>query len=138
MSVVKVKIAEVKSIQDQTGKSGPQKRIVIREALENGYRTISGWVALKDFDPSVWVSGKCLELDVFKSKDGKFWNFKTVSGKARENHEHHEEVMGALRLIFKKLNQIEVKLTTSANKSDGLTSESHDDFFASEPDFSFP
>lgn len=130
MNVVKVKLAEVK-ITDTTGQYGPQKKISVRESLENGDRWLSGWIPADKFDPAVWVAGKVLELDVFKSKDGKYWNFKLVSGKARENHTLHEEVMGALRLIFKKLTEIEKKL------GEDKKGDAYDDFpnFDSEPTF---
>lgn len=117
MNILKVKIAEVKSITDEDGKFGPQKKIVIRETLENGDRWLSGWVPAPQFDSTAWMAGKVLELDVFKSKDGKYWNFKLVSGKARENHTLHEEVMGALRMIFKKIGELEKKID-DLNKSD--------------------
>ncbi len=98
---MKVKIAEIKTIEDTEGKYGPQKRIVFREAMEGGDRTVSGWVPLKSFNSDEWKEGSSLELEI--SQNGKYWNFKLPT----KQDQVKNEVMDALRELYKKLNQLE-------------------------------
>lgn len=129
MSVVKVKIASIEKIESVTGKYGPQKKVSIKEACEGGDRWLSGFLSEKEFNPDDWKAGKVLELDVWeKEHNGKhYWNFK-IPGK---NEKKQEEVMVALRAIYKKIAELEV-LVKKMMPSGTPAKEFHDD--AREPE----
>ena len=105
---MKTHISQIVKIEDTEGKYGPQKRITFKD--ENG-RTISGWVPLKDFDQSVWTVGSSPDLEI--SQNGKYWNFKLP--KKKEVPQSNEEVMKALREIYKKLTLIETNQQKTLN-----------------------
>lgn len=137
MSLIKVKIASVEKIEDLQGKFGPQKKVSIKEACEGGDRWLSGFIPVKDFVADDWKAGKVLELEVWeKEYNGKmYWNFK-VPGKTEKKQ---EEVMVALREIYKKMSHIEslIKALTPANpdSSNGSKRAEQHDYEFGEPTF---
>lgn len=129
MSLVKVKIAEVGKIEDKEGKFGPQKWVKIRESLEGGDRWLTGYIDLNKFTHGDWVPGKVHELEVWQKE--KYWNFKFPTQKNKES----DEVMKALREIYKKLNEIEAKLDQRKPSNGGMPHPAdYDDAFG-EPQF---
>lgn len=115
---MKTHISQIVKIEDSEGKFGPQKRVVFKD--END-RTISGWVPLKDFDAKVWAVGQSPDIEVYQ-KD-KYWNFKLPKKNGQPQTAQSEDVMKALREIYKKLNDLgaqQEKILNYLIQQDGL------------------
>jgi len=112
-----VKIAVVGKVEDVSGKFGPQKKISIKQSLEGGDRWLSGFVDVKS--AALFEQGKTLELEVWEN--GKYWNFKLPSQKAKEAAKSTNEVMDALRKIYAKLQDIERRLPPASKTEEILS-----------------
>lgn len=99
-----ITIKEIISIEDAEGRYGPQKLIKFRDPSG---KIISGWVGADKFKESEWQPGKILDLEVFQNGD--YWNFKLPKKADKEK----DEIMKALREIYKKLQDIEARLPGS-------------------------
>lgn len=105
---MKVRLNALK-IEDTQGNYGPQKKIRFKQIMDEGDRWVSGWVPENKFNANDWQEGK--EVDIIITQKGDFWNFslpnKTTAAVAAieaKSSAQHEEIMKALREIFKKLN----------------------------------
>lgn len=108
-----VRITAIKSIEQVTGNYGPQMKITVKDESD---KFVSGWIPLDRYNAADWQVGKTVDVVVeqksYTAKDGTAktaWNFKLPSKKAQApvTSSSNEEVMNALREIYKVLKKIE-------------------------------
>ena len=105
---MKVRLNALK-IEDTEGQYGPQKKVNFKQILPEGERWVSGWIPSNKFNESDWQNGK--EIDLTITQKGKFWNCSipnktslAIEAVEAKSSAQHDEIMNALREIFKKLN----------------------------------
>ncbi len=108
-----VRITAIKSIEQVAGNYGQQMKITVKDESD---KFVSGWIPLERYNADDWQVGKSVDVTVeqkyYTAKDGsqkQVWNFKLPSKKQaiQPPAKSNEEVMNALREIFKVLKKIE-------------------------------
>lgn len=110
-----VTINKIIKCEDDEGQFGPQKRIVFKDS---GGQTISGWVAIKEYDPSQWKAGCQVNIEV--KQNGKYLNFKLLKKEKKATGEEAvpESIIVALRHIYKTLCEVKDLLTHNKSSSE--------------------
>lgn len=117
-----VSINKIYRIADEESQYGPQKNIKFIDAKGT---TLSGWVSLKEFDPSAWVVGGQVDLEI--KQNGKYTNFKLIKSSPKQpigngGSGKSEEVVMALHSIYKILKSIDEKLSKNTTSAPGYPS----------------
>ncbi len=96
-----ITIKEIKSVKDEEGKYGPQKKIWF-EDVEG--RSISGWVAERLYNASEWHDGATIPMVI--TQNGQYTNFK-IPSRAGGGGQSNQDVMEAMRKIYKRIEDLE-------------------------------
>ena len=102
MPIEKVKISNV-SVKEYTNERGKSFLVKFTQYLDQGQRTISGFVPANRFNSNEWKDGEVKELEVSKNEKG-YWNFKLAYKPKTEASS--PEILEALKRIEETQNKI--------------------------------
>lgn len=106
----KIRIKNIKTIEDCDGRYGPQKKICFTDYSD---RYISGWIPANKFEETHWIEECEIELEIIQN--GKYLNFKLPKEeKDAGAKKPAPDVWAAINSIKKRLDALENKRSASA------------------------
>lgn len=120
MPTQKVRLNKIEIGDEIQGNWGPQRLIKFKQYLPEGERQVSAFLKSSQFKPDDWKEGKEIELEIYQK--GNYWNFKIPNKMSQANAVNeesrkadHAEIMNGLRELFKKLDEINIKVSSILN-----------------------